>query len=69
MLLKRELESMGFSTDDLDSVVSDAIAEMESRINNGGLRAQLRFLEEEGFSDAEIIAKLKENGSPFSAEG
>jgi hypothetical protein len=46
--------------DHLDAMVHDQASAMATRINNGGLKDQLEFLNTEGLTDEGVLAILKE---------
>lgn len=57
--IEKKLEQMGYEADDLDAVVNMAASTQAARVNNEGMSAQLRFLEQQGYSEDEIVYLLK----------
>ena len=59
--LETKLNELGFTAEDLDSIVDDAASRVASRINNEGLAKQIRFLEyQAGMSEHAILTALQE---------
>lgn len=56
--MKQHLTKLGFTSDDLDSIVHDYACELASNANNGGLGDQLSFLSINGMSNEQIYNKL-----------
>ena len=54
--VKDKLEKNGVTSDGLDEVVCDIASGMASNANNGGMKSQIEFLNQGGFSDEQIWA-------------
>ncbi|MDA8646105.1 hypothetical protein N9M08_07835 [Porticoccaceae bacterium] len=54
--MRRQLEKAGFTSDDLDSMVHEAASDMATNANNGGMKSQIEFLNQAGFTDKRIWA-------------
>ena len=56
--MRRQLEKAGITSDDLDSMVHEAGSGLASNANNGGMKSQIEFLIQAGFSDERIWAGI-----------
>ena len=58
-LLIEKFQKLSGGSEILDSIVDDAASRLVSKINNGGVEEQLRFLRNEAaMSDEEIISAI-----------
>lgn len=57
--IKQKLQQMGYEAEHLDSIVDLAATAQASRVNNEGMTEQLRYLEQQGYSENEIINLLE----------
>lgn len=66
--MRAKLESLGITSENLDSMVDEAASDMATNANNGGMKSQLDFLTQAGFTDERIwVGVLIEqlcNGTP-----
>ncbi|USD58940.1 hypothetical protein J4N45_10400 [Vibrio sp. SCSIO 43140] len=56
--IQSKLTELGMDSEHLDAVVDHAAQIQVSRINNEGMEAQLRYLEQQGYSENEILAVI-----------
>ncbi|MEZ8959506.1 hypothetical protein AB6E94_18985 [Vibrio lentus] len=59
MTLIDKLMKLGYEADHLDDVVDKAASAQASRINNDGMKEQLYFLAQQGYTEPEIIAMIE----------
>ncbi|OCP68222.1 hypothetical protein [Vibrio parahaemolyticus] len=59
MSIKDNLQKMGYEADHLDAVVDRAAQAQASRVNDEGMSEQLRFLEQQGYTQEEIISMIE----------
>tara|TARA_Y100000034_G_scaffold99649_2_gene122571 strand:- start:1353 stop:1571 length:219 start_codon:yes stop_codon:yes gene_type:complete len=66
--LKTKLWNLGVSAEDLDSIVDDGASQIASRVNNEGMSAQLRFLQEQcQMSEEDIIKAVQDSISALDS--
>lgn len=53
------LQNNGVASEMLDELVHDVVSKTASRINNGGMEEQVKFLLENGYSLQEIVEEAK----------
>lgn len=56
--LRQRMGQIGLGTEALDAMVHDAASDMATNANNGGVKSQLEFLLQGGFSDERIWAGI-----------
>ena len=56
--MRTQLESVGITSDDMDSMVHEVASDMATNANNGGMKFQIEFLNRAGFSDERIWAGI-----------
>lgn len=59
--LEQQIEALGVDyTEELGDIVHDAASKIASKVNNGGIASQIRFLKNEfNMTDEEIIEAIK----------
>lgn len=57
--IKQKLEQMGYEAEHLDSIVDLAATAQASLVNNEGMSEQLRYLEQQGYSENDIVKLLE----------
>tara|TARA_B100000780_G_C20927225_1_gene369555 strand:- start:239 stop:598 length:360 start_codon:yes stop_codon:yes gene_type:complete len=56
--MRQQLEKVGVTSEYLDGMVHDAASNMATNANNDGMKAQIEFLNQVGFSDERIWAEV-----------
>lgn len=56
-----EIKNQGYQSSNLDDLTQDAASELASNANNEGMQAQVEFLLTCGWSNEDILGRLKIN--------